>query len=57
MKYLVEFELDENRKSCIGCPILGADDFCNLLDENDCYINGDTWDWQLANCLLKVCSE
>ena len=53
MKYIAEIELDENRDTCIGCPILGADDFCKLLDEDDCFINNDTWEWQLANCPLR----
>jgi len=57
MKYSVSIELDENRETCINCPLCKVDDSCSMLNEDDCFEHGDTWDWQLANCPLKEMTE
>ena len=49
MKYKVVIELDENRKSCINCPLLTPDDYCALQEESD----NDSWDTLLSGCPLE----
>lgn len=57
-KYTFTIELDENRTSCLGCPLCNSDDYCALQDDEFNYLYNDTWDAMLSNCpLRKVESE
>lgn len=51
VKYIAEIKLDENRTTCIDCPLCNSDDYCTLQDEDDLFLN-DGWDYQLSNCPL-----
>lgn len=51
-KYMAIVELDENRKTCIECPLCNCDDYCSLQDEDICF-SYDSWEQQLTNCPLE----
>ena len=48
-KYMALIELDENRTTCLNCPILNADDNCVLQPDNQ---GAESWDELLAKCPL-----